>query len=130
MRVVRSLHQGLRHGLEPWQFTKDVRLQMAIEGRLPAYIETLLNNLSETGNPYVAKELDGELEKEIASLPASADTLLFLGTDTRYKVPQAGVNAIRLLKKAGYPLRSYWKSRTADTRWIRWWARPRTPGKP
>ena len=88
-------------GWDPVAFTKDVRLQMAMEGRLPAYIETLLNNLSETGNPYGAKELDGELEKEIASLPASADTLLFLGTDTRYKVPQAGGNAIRLLKKAG-----------------------------
>lgn len=88
-------------GWDPVAFTKDVRLQMAMDGRLPSYIEVLLNNLSESGNPYGAKGLDEDLKKAIASLPESADTLLFLGMDTRYRVPQAGINAIRLLKMAG-----------------------------
>lgn len=45
--------------------------------------------------------MDTDLVKEIASLPDTSDILLFLGMDTRYRMPQAGVNAIRLLKKAG-----------------------------
>ncbi len=88
-------------GWDPVAFTKDVRLQMALEDRLPPYIEALLTTLSQTGNPYGAKTLDEGLSQAIASLPRTADTLLFLGTDTRYKVPGAGVNAIRLLQKAG-----------------------------
>ena len=88
-------------GWDPVTFTKDVRLRMALDGKLPPYIEALLDNLSKAGNPYGVESLDESLAKEIASLPETADTLLFLGMDTRYRMPDAGVKAIRLLKKAG-----------------------------
>ena len=88
-------------GWDPVSFTKDVRLQMALDGMLPEYINHILDNLEHTGNPYGTTVMDTDLVKEIASLPDTSDILLFLGMDTRYRMPQAGVNAIRLLKKAG-----------------------------
>lgn len=88
-------------GWDPVAFTKDVRLQMALEGQLPSSIEALLMMQEKTGNPYGVTSLDEDLAREIASLPEAADTLLFLGTDIRCQVPAAGVDAIRLLKKAG-----------------------------
>ena len=88
-------------GWDPVAFTKEARLQMALDGELPAYINALLDKLAQTGNPYGVTTLEPTLKNEIAALPKEADTLLFLGTDTRYRIPQAGVNAIRLLKKTG-----------------------------
>lgn len=88
-------------GWDPVAAIKDVRLQLALDGLLPAYIQRLLDHIAQTGNPYGAAALDGELEEAIASLPKQADTLLFLGADARYKAPKAAVNAIRLLQKLG-----------------------------
>lgn len=88
-------------GWDPVQFTKEVRLEAALEGLTPAYIGKLLDNIEKTGNPYGAADIDAALAGEIATLPKTSDTLLFLGQDARYKVPGAAVNAIRLLKRAG-----------------------------
>lgn len=88
-------------GWDPVAFTKDVRLQIALEGKTPGYIEKILDNIEKTGNIYGIIDLDKTLKREIESLPAKTDILLFLGQDARYKVPQAAVNAIKLLKKSG-----------------------------
>ena len=86
-------------GWDPVMFTKEARLAAALEGKLPAYIEKMIDTLEKTGNIY-GLEIDGELKKTIDSLDSS-DTLLFLGADARYKTPAKAVKAIELLKKAG-----------------------------
>lgn len=87
-------------GWDPVAFTKEVRLQIAMEGKTPSYAEKMLDNMEKTGNIYGIMEPDRNLTREIESLSPKADVLLFLGQDARYKVPQAAVNAIKLIKKA------------------------------
>ena len=52
-------------GWDPVSFTKDVRLQMALDGMLPEYINHILDNLEHTGNPYGTTVMDSDLVKEI-----------------------------------------------------------------
>lgn len=88
-------------GWDPVMFTKEVRLQAALEGKLPGYIEKLVDNCLETGNAYGEKELSPELAEAIAAHEGQTDTLLFLGVDARMKVPEQAVKAIRVLEQAG-----------------------------
>lgn len=88
-------------GWDPVMFTKEVRLEIATQGKLPEYINKMLDNLDETGNIYGVKEMDAELKKAIDSVSAPADTVLFLGMDARAKAPTYAIEAIELLKKAG-----------------------------
>ncbi len=88
-------------GWDPVKFTREVRTELALNGKLPHYINRLIENISEYGNVYGKKVICDELIKEIALLPERADTLLFLGCDTIYKSPEAAMRAIRLLKAAG-----------------------------
>ncbi len=88
-------------GWDPKVPVKEVRLKAALEGKTPAYINKLIDNCLETGNAYAAKEIDAELAKAIAAHSAATDTVLFLGADARYMVPQNAVKAIELLDKAG-----------------------------
>lgn len=90
-------------GWDPVAFTRETRLQMALDGMLPSYIIALLKKLEANGNPYGEQKLDTTLAGEIASVSGPSDTLLFLGTDARCKAPETAVNAIRILKKAGAP---------------------------
>ncbi len=88
-------------GWDPVMFAKEARLQAALEDKLPAYINTLVDNCLETGNAYGVTELDGELQAAMAAHAAPTDTLLVLGVDARCKAPDQAVKAIRVLEKAG-----------------------------
>ena len=88
-------------GWNPVMFTKETRLQAALEGKLPAYIEKLVDNCLDTGNAYGKTEICADLAAAIASHEASTDTLLYLGADATYMVPEQAVKAIRVLEKAG-----------------------------
>ena len=88
-------------GWDPVMFTKEARLDAAMEGVLPEYINKLVDNCLETGNAYGITEVDATLAKAAAAHGAKTDVLLFLGVDATYKVPQAAVNAIKVLEKAG-----------------------------
>ena len=88
-------------GWDPVMFTKEARLDAAMEGKLPEYINVLVDNCLATGNAYGATEIDADLKAAIASHAAKTDTLLFLGVDAMYKVPGAAINAIKVLEKAG-----------------------------
>ncbi len=88
-------------GWDPLLFIKEARLDAAMEGVLPEYINKLLDNCLETGNAYGITELDDTLKTAIAAHAQKTDTLLFLGVDARYKVPEAAVTAIKALEKAG-----------------------------
>lgn len=87
-------------GWDPVMFTKEARLQAAMEGALPEYINVLIDNCLETGNAYGKTAVSEELERVISHHAAKTDLVLFLGVDARYQVPQAAIRAIRALEKA------------------------------
>lgn len=79
-------------GWDPTAFTKEYRLEAAMEGVTPAYIEKLIENFENCGNIYGMKEVN-------VTSTEKTDTLLFLGADARCKGSAA--NAILLLEKIG-----------------------------
>ncbi len=87
-------------GWDPVMFTKEARLDAAMEGKLPEYINVLVDNCLATGNAYGETEIDADLKAAIAAHSAKTDVLLFLGVDAMYKVPAAAINAIKVLEKA------------------------------
>lgn len=88
-------------GWDPVMFAKEVRLQAALEGKLPTYIEALLDNCLNVGNAYGKTELSAELTAAIKAHSAPTDTLFLLGPDARYLVDDQAVKAIQVLEKAG-----------------------------
>lgn len=87
-------------GWDPVMFTKEARLQAALEGALPEYINVLIDRCLETGNAYGKTEVSAELAQAVARHAAKTELVLFLGVDARYQVPQAAVRAIEVLEKA------------------------------
>ena len=88
-------------GWDPVMFTKETRLQAALEGKLPAYIEKLVDSCLDTGNAYGKTEICSDLAAAIAGHSEKTDTLLYLGADAVYRMPQQAAKAIRVLEKAG-----------------------------
>lgn len=88
-------------GWDPVLFTKEARVEAAVEGVLPDYISRLVNNCLETGNAYGMTEVDVTLAEVIEAHTEKADVLLFLGVDATYKMPSTAINAIKVLEKAG-----------------------------
>ena len=88
-------------GWDPVMFTKEARLDAAMEGVLPEYINRLVDNCLETGNAYGRTDVDDALASAIAKHADKKDILLFLGVDARYKVPESAVKALKVLEKAG-----------------------------
>lgn len=80
-------------GWDPVMFTKEARLGAALDGKLPEYVMTMVNNLMEKGNIYGIQN-----ENKIPEFPET-DTLFFIGEDTRAK--GCAKEAAELLKKAG-----------------------------
>lgn len=88
-------------GWDPVMFTKETRLQAALEGKLPPYIAKLVENCLVTGNAYGKTEVPAVVAQAAAAHSAKTDTLLYLGADAVYMVPEQAVKAIRVLEKAG-----------------------------
>ena len=88
-------------GWDPVMFTKEARTGAALDGKLPEYVMTMLENIAESGNIYGKKEIADVLKAAIADLPAKADVLFFIGKDGAYRTPEKAAKAIELLKKAG-----------------------------
>ncbi|MBR5922356.1 MAG: (Fe-S)-binding protein [Clostridia bacterium] len=88
-------------GWDPVMFTKETRLQAALEGKLPEYIKTLVDNCLKTGNAYGKTELCADLSAAIDAHKEKTDTLLYLGTDARYMACAQAVKAIKVLENAG-----------------------------
>ena len=88
-------------GWDPVMFTKEARLDAAMEGVLPEYINVLVDNCLEVGNAYRITEVDAALAEASGRHDEKTDVLLFLGVDATCKVPSAAVNAIKVLEKAG-----------------------------
>ena len=88
-------------GWDPVMFTKEARLQAALEDKLPAYINTMVDCCLEVGNAYGKTALCAALAEKIAQHAKKTDTLLYLGTDARYMACEQAVKAIRVLEQAG-----------------------------
>ena len=90
-----ALCSGCAHdcitGWDPTKFTKEARLAAALEGVLPPYINTLLDNIADYGTPYGKVEENADLKKAIAALPKTAEVLLFLGADARALYPDCSL---------------------------------------
>ena len=80
-------------GWDPVMFTKEARLGAALDGKLPDYVMTMLNNFSEKGNIYGADKNPNIPELD------DKETLFFLVEDVRAK--GCAKEAVELLKKAG-----------------------------
>lgn len=88
-------------GWDPVMFTKETRLQAALEGKLPEYIMTLVSNCIETGNAYGKTEVCDCLAEAIKEHQTKKDTLLFLGVDAKFMACEQALKAIKVLDKAG-----------------------------
>ncbi len=88
-------------GWDPVMFTKEARLQAALDGKLPAYVNTLVDNCLDTGNAYGKTVLCDRLAGAIAAHAEKTDTLLFLGADARYMACEQACKAIEVLDRAG-----------------------------
>lgn len=87
-------------GWDPVMFTKETRLQAALEDKLPDYINKLVDNCLEKGNAYGKTALCDGLTKAIAKHSEKTDTLLFLGSDARYMACEQARKAIEVLEAA------------------------------
>ena len=88
-------------GWDPVMFTREVRLEAALEGVLPEYIAALVENCLGVGNAYGKSEICPCLGDAIAKHAEKSDLLLFLGADARYMAPESAKRAIRVLETAG-----------------------------
>ncbi len=88
-------------GWDPVMFTKETRLLAAMEGKLPSYIMTLVENCLATGNAYGKTATCDTLTAAIKAHAAKEDTLLLLGVDAKFMACQQAKKAIDVLDKAG-----------------------------
>ncbi len=88
-------------GWDPVMFTKEARLQAALECKLPSYIAELVENCLSVGNAYGKTDVPTEVAAAAAAHSKKTDTLLYLGVDAVYIAPEQAVKAIRVLEKAG-----------------------------
>ena len=88
-------------GWDPVMFTKETRLQAALEGKLPEYIMTLVSNCLETGNAYGKTATCECLSKAVNDHAQKKDTLLLLGVDAKFMVCEQALKAVKVLDKAG-----------------------------
>lgn len=87
-------------GWDPVMFTKETRLQAALEDKLPAYINTLVDNCLDKGNAYGKSAMCANLTEAIARHAEKTDTLLLLGSDARFMACKQAKGAIEVLEKA------------------------------
>lgn len=88
-------------GWDPVMFTKETRLQAALEGKLPGYISALVDNCLKTGNAYGKTEICADLSAAASAHQSKTDTLLFLGADACFMACDQAVKAVKVLEKAG-----------------------------
>ena len=88
-------------GWDPVMFTKETRLQAALEGKLPQYINVMVDNCMETGNAYGKIATCETLTAAIKAHSDKKDTLLFLGVDAKFMACEQANKAIKVLDKSG-----------------------------
>lgn len=84
-------------GFDPLIFIREARTHAMLEGLTPDFAQKVIDKLTETGNPYGAKEAKVNYE----GIAQSGDTLVWLGNAARYAVPDVAEALFAILKKAG-----------------------------
>ncbi len=83
-------------GWDPKVFIEEFRTQLAINQKTPDYIEKLIEKTLDKGNPF------GTLPKEVKPfLNKTSDTVLVVGQDALYNLPELVKDSYTLLEKAG-----------------------------
>lgn len=84
-------------GFEPPVFIREGRTQAVLNDLTPAYVQKVMDRVSETGNIYGAKgclvKLDG--------IPEKGDLLVWLGATARYSTPHVAEALLKILTRAG-----------------------------
>ncbi|MBQ3547520.1 MAG: (Fe-S)-binding protein [Clostridia bacterium] len=88
-------------GWDPVMFTKETRLQAALDGKTPDYINVLIDNCLETGNAYGKTVTCETLTAAIKAHADKKDTLLLLGVDAKFMACKQALKAIQVFEKAG-----------------------------
>ena len=88
-------------GWDPVMFTKETRLQAALEDKLPPYINKLVDKCFDTGNAYGKTEFCDRLKAAIDNHSAKTDTLFYIGVDARYMACEQALKAIKVMERAG-----------------------------
>ncbi|MDO4629486.1 MAG: (Fe-S)-binding protein [Planctomycetia bacterium] len=88
-------------GWDPILFTTEAKLNAAMSGAMPSYIEKLVENVEKTGNIFGKESYCGKLTEKIAALPQDADVLLFVGKNQLYTGCCQVRAAMDVLEKAG-----------------------------
>ncbi len=86
-------------GFKPTDFIREARTLAIVNDFAPAAINKEISNIMEKGNVY-GLEVDEALSAEIAKLPATADTLLYIGQSGRTVASGTALRLMSLLKKA------------------------------
>lgn len=88
-------------GWDPVRAVREVRLELALNGETPGYINAMLDNIEKTGNVFGKTEFCPDLKAAIDKHGAKEDVLFVLGKTATYKSCVNAKNAIELLEKAG-----------------------------
>lgn len=90
-------------GYEPPIFIREARTVCAVEGLTPPAVQTIVDNVQNTGNAYGLPAADkfAALQSELKDLPKAADVLLYIGATAAYRQPAIALSLMKLLKKAG-----------------------------
>ena len=88
-------------GWDPVSFTLEARKELAMEGKLPSYIEKLLDNYEKSGSVYAAAEENSALTEAKKRHANKTDTLFLLSHAAIYRDAQDTVKSVGLLEKTG-----------------------------
>lgn len=87
-----------------WDFPSAViaaRADIVDADLVPDEVIKLKDEIIAYHNAYGVNELCDALVKEIKSSPGKADTLVIMGSDIKYKMPEAALAYLSILKRAG-----------------------------
>ncbi len=85
-------------GWDPKVFVREMRRELALEGKTPDYIMKLAENYFTTGNVY-GKKICSCLDSVLIN--KKSDTLIFMSEDAIYQSPESVKKVAKLLEKAG-----------------------------
>ena len=83
VRSVEACTKECVTGWDPVRAVREVRLELALNGETPGYINAMLDNIEKTGNVFGKTEFCPDLKAAIDKHGAKEDVLFGLGQDVR-----------------------------------------------
>ena len=88
-------------GWDPVKVVGEVKLELALNGETPEYVNTMLDNIEKSGNVYGKTAICDALKAAAAKHSAKTDTLFVIGKTAMYNSCTNAKRAIELLEAAG-----------------------------